>query len=46
VVVVGGGIAGICAALALAERGVPVLLLEKDEISFGGRVASKPGTRF
>jgi isorenieratene synthase len=46
VVVVGGGIAGICAALALAERGVPVLLLEKDEISFGGRAASKPGTRF
>jgi glycine/D-amino acid oxidase-like deaminating enzyme len=32
VVVVGGGIIGVCAALELAERGVPVLLCEKGEI--------------
>ena len=46
VVVVGGGIAGITAALSLAERGLKVLLLEMDPVSFGGRVASKPPTRF
>ncbi len=38
-VVVGGGIAGITAALHLAERGLPVTLLERNGVSFGGRVA-------
>ena len=39
VVVVGGGIAGLSAALILAERGVAVTLLEK-ESTWGGRVRS------
>ncbi|MDO5500122.1 MAG: FAD-dependent oxidoreductase [Propionibacteriaceae bacterium] len=39
VVVVGGGIAGISAALILAERGVRVSLLER-EATWGGRVRS------
>lgn len=41
VVVVGGGIAGIAAAVALAERGVRVSLLEADD-RLGGRVAAWP----
>jgi len=39
VVVVGGGIAGIAAATALAERGVEVTLVEKHQ-ELGGRVRS------
>ena len=46
VVVVGGGIAGICAAAGLAEVGIPVLLLERNGFSVGGRVASYPPTSF
>lgn len=41
VVVVGGGIAGVTAALALAERGVRVSLLEAQP-QLGGRVRSWP----
>ena len=41
VVVVGGGIAGLAAATALAERGVRVELLEATD-RLGGRVASWP----
>jgi len=41
VVVVGGGIAGLTAALALAERGVRVTVLER-EARLGGRVRSWP----
>lgn len=41
VVVVGGGIAGLAAATALAERGVRVTLLEATD-RLGGRVASWP----
>ena len=41
VVVVGGGIAGLTAATALAERGVQVTLLERED-RLGGRVASWP----
>ncbi|WP_377639604.1 FAD-dependent oxidoreductase [Oryzobacter terrae] len=41
VVVVGGGIAGLTASLALAERGVRVTLLERDG-RLGGRVRSWP----
>ena len=41
VVVVGGGIAGISAAVGLAERGVEVTLVEA-ESSLGGRVRSWP----
>ena len=37
IVVVGGGIAGICAALHMAERGLPVTLLERNGTSMGGR---------
>lgn len=41
VVVVGGGIAGLTAALALAERGVAVTVIER-EPQLGGRVAAWP----
>ena len=41
VVVVGGGIAGLTAALGLAERGIRVTLLER-EAALGGRVRSWP----
>ncbi|WP_285904705.1 FAD-dependent oxidoreductase [Paractinoplanes hotanensis] len=40
-VVVGGGIAGMTAALLLAERGVTVTLLERDE-RLGGRLSAWP----
>ena len=41
VVVVGGGVAGLTAALGLAERGVQVTVLEREE-RLGGRVRSWP----
>jgi carotenoid phi-ring synthase / carotenoid chi-ring synthase len=41
VVVAGGGIAGIAAAVGLAERGVPVIMIEPHE-ELGGRVRSWP----
>ncbi|WP_375493272.1 FAD-dependent oxidoreductase [uncultured Jatrophihabitans sp.] len=44
VVVVGGGIAGLAAATALAERGVRVTVLER-EPQLGGRVAAWPVQR-
>ncbi|MGH3772017.1 MAG: FAD-dependent oxidoreductase [Pseudonocardiaceae bacterium] len=43
VAVVGGGIAGIAAAVALAERGVLVQLLEREE-QLGGRLRGWPTT--
>ena len=43
VVVAGGGIAGIAAAVGLAERGVPVIMVEPNE-QLGGRVRSWPVT--
>ncbi|MGH3755376.1 MAG: FAD-dependent oxidoreductase [Pseudonocardiaceae bacterium] len=43
VAVVGGGIAGIAAAVALAERGVQVQLLERDP-QLGGRLRGWPTT--
>ncbi|MFQ6171103.1 FAD-dependent oxidoreductase [Oryzobacter sp. R7] len=43
VVVVGGGIAGLTAALGLAERGVRVTVLEREQ-RLGGRVRSWPVT--
>ncbi|MGW2479389.1 FAD-dependent oxidoreductase [Streptomyces sp. NPDC001571] len=43
VAVVGGGIAGIAAATALAERGVHVTLFERDPV-LGGRLAGWPTT--
>jgi isorenieratene synthase len=42
-VVVGAGIAGVTAALLLAERGVTVTLLER-EAQLGGRLAAWPST--
>jgi phytoene dehydrogenase-like protein len=39
IVVVGAGISGICCALHLQERGVPVVLLEADD-TVGGRMRS------
>jgi carotenoid phi-ring synthase / carotenoid chi-ring synthase len=41
VVVAGGGIAGIAAAVGLAERAVPVIMIEPNE-QLGGRVRSWP----
>jgi isorenieratene synthase len=41
VLVVGGGIAGLTAATALAERGIPVVVVER-EATFGGRVRAWP----
>ena len=38
VVVIGAGLAGLTAAVHLAERGVPVRLLETDHLYAGGRV--------
>jgi isorenieratene synthase len=43
VVVAGGGIAGIAAAVGLAERGVPVIMIEPHD-QLGGRVRSWPVT--
>jgi isorenieratene synthase len=43
VVVAGGGIAGIAAAVGLAERGVPVIVIEPQD-QLGGRVRSWPVT--
>ena len=43
VVVAGGGISGIAAAVGLAERGVPVIMVEPHE-QLGGRVRSWPVT--
>ncbi len=39
VVIIGGGIAGLSAALHLAERGLKPLILEADEKFIGGRLA-------
>ena len=41
VVVAGGGIAGLAAATGLAERGVPVILIEP-QAQLGGRVRAWP----
>jgi isorenieratene synthase len=41
VVVAGGDIAGIAAAVGLAECGVPVIMVEPHE-QLGGRVRSRP----
>ncbi|GAA3764444.1 FAD-dependent oxidoreductase [Salinactinospora qingdaonensis] len=43
VAVIGGGIAGVTAATALAERGVDTVLLER-EAALGGRLAGWPTT--
>jgi isorenieratene synthase len=45
-VVVGAGLAGLSAALSLAERGVLPLVLEADPHFAGGRVAGGPATEF
>jgi carotenoid phi-ring synthase / carotenoid chi-ring synthase len=40
VIIIGGGIAGLSAALHLAERGLKPLIIEADEKFIGGRLAS------
>ena len=42
VIIVGGGVAGLSAALHLAERGVAPLLLEAEPTYLGGRLGGKP----
>ena len=39
VIIIGGGVAGLSAALHLAERGLRPLVLEADEEYLGGRLA-------
>ena len=39
VIIIGGGVAGLSAALHLAERGLKPLILEADEKFIGGRLA-------
>lgn len=46
VVIVGGGLAGLCAALHLAARDVPPLLLEANPDWPGGRLAGGPDDSF
>ena len=41
VIIVGGGLAGLTAALHLAERGMKPLILEADEQFAGGRIAGQ-----
>ena len=47
IVIVGGGVIGVCCALALARRGASVVVLERDEIggaaSFGNAGTVSPG---
>jgi isorenieratene synthase len=45
-VVVGGGVAGLSAALSLSEAGLGPLLVERDAASLGGRVSAKPDITF
>src|SRR5215831_13836815 len=35
VMVIGGGVIGVCSAYALAQRGIQTTLIEKDEIASG-----------
>ena len=46
VVVIGGGVAGLTAALHLAERGLSPLLLEANPSHIGGRLQDTPPTQF
>jgi carotenoid phi-ring synthase / carotenoid chi-ring synthase len=46
VIVIGGGLAGLTAALHLAERGLNVTVLEADPQFPGGRVSSRPAVEF
>ncbi|MFQ5530584.1 MAG: FAD-dependent oxidoreductase, partial [Gemmatimonadota bacterium] len=47
IVIVGGGVIGVCCAFAMARRGAPVLVVERDEIghaaSFGNAGTVSPG---
>ncbi len=47
IVIVGGGVIGVCCAYSLARRGAPVLVVERDEVgraaSFGNAGTVSPG---
>jgi isorenieratene synthase len=46
IVVIGSGLAGLSAALHIAEGGVPVTVVEAHPAFFGGRTRSREGYRF
>ena len=45
-IIIGGGLAGLTAALHLAERGLRPLVLEADPASAGGRLKVGPDVTF
>jgi carotenoid phi-ring synthase / carotenoid chi-ring synthase len=45
-IIVGGGLAGLTAALHLAERGLVTLVLEADPVALGGRLKAGPAVEF
>lgn len=46
VIIIGGGVAGLSAAVCLAERGLTPLVFEAEPTYFGGRLSGKPAATF